>query len=252
MNKRNILLKIQYDGTNYCGWQRQPEEVTVQGEIERALSILCAQEITINGCSRTDTGVHAFSQMASFIGEFAIPTENIKYALNNLVNDDIYISDVIEVDEEFHARFNCIGKKYRYEIINSVNRDPFYINRAYFVRKPLNFENMRKAAGSIVGKKDFASFQAAGSNPRETTVRTIYNLDLIEEDYPDGRKLVIEVAGDGFLYNMVRIIVGTLVDVGLGRIESSEVKDIIASCDRTKAGHTAPPQGLYLKEVYYE
>lgn len=252
MKKRNILLKIQYDGTNYYGWQRQSDKATVQGEIERALSILCAQTITVNGCSRTDTGVHAYSQMASFSGEFAIPTENIKYALNNLINDDIYVSDVTEVDGEFHARFNCIGKKYRYEIINSVNRNPFYINRAYFVRKCLNFENMQMAARFIVGKKDFASFQAAGANPRETTVRTVYSVDLVEEDYIDGRKFVIEVAGDGFLYNMVRIIVGTLVDVGLGRIEPSEVNGIIASCDRTKAGHTAPSQGLYLKEVYYE
>ena len=260
--ERNILLKIAYDGTNFSGWQRQPNVPTVQGEVERVLSILCAKDITINGTSRTDAGVHAFGQQASFCGDFSIPTENILRAANNLLDPAVQIVDVCEKPLDFHARFDSKGKTYIYKIYNSRRKNPFHRNSCYFVDKKLDVEAMQQAAKYIVGTHDFKCFEAAGGQPRETTVRTVSDLKIsanaLEEKAPIGderwfepQEIKIEITGDGFLYNMVRIIIGTLVEVGMGRIKAEEVKGIVASMDRTKAGHTAPPQGLYLKEIYY-
>ena len=284
---RNILLKIKYDGTEFCGWQRQPDVPTVQGEVERVLSILCAEDIEINGTSRTDAGVHAFGQEASFLGEFAIPTENILRAANNLLNPAVQITEVTEMPLGFHARFDSKGKTYCYKIYNGREKNPFLRNYCYFVDRKLDFEAMNEAAKYIVGTHDFKCFQAAGGQERETTVRTVSSLKLsCNEGFDEGeqrtqnplsqvgydmddnfvseedhtlkddrwftpKNIVMEITGDGFLYNMVRIITGTLVDVGLGKLKPEDVKDIISSCDRTRAGHTAPPQGLYLKEIYY-
>lgn len=260
--ERNILLKIAYDGTNFSGWQRQPNVPTVQGEVERVLSILCAKDITINGTSRTDAGVHAFGQQASFCGEFSIPTENILRAANNLLDPAVQIVDVCEKPLDFHARFDSKGKTYIYKIYNSRRKNPFHRNSCYFVDKELDVEAMQQAAGHIVGTHDFKCFEAAGGQPRETTVRTVSDLKVTykaleeassnndERWFPE-KEIEIEITGDGFLYNMVRIITGTLVEVGMGRIKPDEVKKIVESLDRTKAGHTAPPQGLYLKEIYY-
>ena len=271
---KNVLLTIKYDGTPFCGWQRQPNVATVQGEVERVLSILCAQPVEINGTSRTDGGVHAYGQQASFSGDFAIPVENIKRAANNLLDPAVEITEVMEVPEEFHARFDSKGKTYEYVIMNSRDRDPFMRNYCYFVDKQLDIEKMKRALKYIEGTHDFQCFQAAGGELRETTVRTIFQLGLAVENVPgqdsqymktrvpgatlcederwfEPKKLTVSVTGDGFLYNMVRIIVGTLVDVGLGRIDPEQLPEIIEGKDRTKAGHTAPPQGLYLKEIYF-
>lgn len=256
--ERNILLTIEYDGTNFSGWQRQPGVRTVQGELEQVLSKVCAAEIRLNGTSRTDAGVHALGQRASFKGEFGIPTDRIMVAVNNLLCaamnhrakiSDVRLCDVREMPESFHARFDAKGKKYRYVIKNSQAIDVFARNYCYQVKSPLDVNAMETAAALIVGTHDFACFQAAGGSLRETTVRTVYSLEV----FRDGEQnVVIEITGDGFLYNMVRIITGTLVEVGLGKKKPQEISAIIASKDRQKAGHTAPPEGLYLVEVYYK
>ena len=257
MKERNILLTIEYDGTCFYGWQRQPHARTVQGELEKVLSKVCGIPVKINGTSRTDAGVHALGQQASFKGTFGIPTDRLKMAVNNMLSggkqsrekcSDVRIKDVKEMPEDFHARFDSKGKKYRYLISCADEPDIFRRNYCYQVKEELDTEAMKKAAGYIAGTHDFACFQSAGGNVRETTVRTVYSLDIKE----DGKDISIEIAGDGFLYNMVRIITGTLVEVGKGRKKPEELKDIIESRDRTKAGHTAPAEGLYLVEVYYD
>lgn len=243
---RNILLTIQYDGTPFCGWQVQPDRFTVQGELQRVLSLLCDKPVQVDGCSRTDAGVHALGQRATFCGDFGIPTENIMRAANNMLDPAVRIIGLEEVPPDFHARFNATGKKYIYHIVND-KPNPFGRNRSYYVERPLNEAAMRQAAKYIVGTHDFKAFEAAGGYERETTVRTVKSLELITS----GKEITMEICGDGFLYNMVRIIVGTLIDVGLGRILPDRVGEIITGKDRKNAGHTAPPQGLYLAEIYY-
>ena len=256
--ERNILLTIEYDGTNFSGWQRQPNARTVQGEIEAVLSKLCAMPMQINGTSRTDAGVHALGQRASFKGEFGIPTERIQVAANNMLAAsvgtprqcaDVRIAKVEEVPMDFHARFDCKGKTYRYIIRYGSEADVFRRNYAYQIKGNLDVDAMAAAANHIVGTHDFACFQAAGGTPRETTVRTIFDLRVIPKAQDE---LWIEITGDGFLYNMVRIIVGTLVEVGQGKREAESLPHVIASEDRRTAGHTAPAEGLYLLEIYYD
>ncbi|MBR5316251.1 MAG: tRNA pseudouridine synthase A, partial [Firmicutes bacterium] len=200
----------------------------------------------------------ALGQRASFRGEFGIPTDRIQVAANNMLAAsvgtprqcaDVRISKVEEMDEQFHARFDCKGKTYRYIIRYGSEPDVFRRNYAYQVKGDLDVPAMETAAKHIVGTHDFACFQAAGGTPRETTVRTIFDLKVIPKGHDE---LWIEVTGDGFLYNMVRIIVGTLVDVGQGKKQADSLKEIIASADRQKAGHTAPAEGLYLLEIYYD
>lgn len=258
--ERNILLKIEYDGSGFSGWQRQPDVRTVQGELEKVLSRVMGKPVLINGTSRTDAGVHALGQQASFKGEFGIPTDRIQLAVNNLLAGqsggigklgrvgDVRVTEVTEMPPEFHARFDSKGKMYRYIIGNGPETDIFRRKYCYQITEPLDVEGMNQAASHIVGTHDFCCFQASGSNERETTVRTIYSLTVRRE----GSDVILEVAGDGFLYNMVRIITGTLVEVGLGRRPAEDLKKIIAGKDRQLAGHTAPAEGLYLVEVYYE
>lgn len=256
--ERNLLLTIEYDGTNFCGWQRQPGVRTVQGELEQVLAKVCGREVKLNGTSRTDAGVHALGQRASFKGDFGIPTERIMLAVNNLLcggmhvrgrGSDVRICEVKEMPSDFHARFDAKGKKYRYIIRNNGKMDVFGRNYCYQVKPPLDIEAMGQAAALITGTHDFACFQSAGGNPRETTVRTVYSLEVFRKE---GDDILIEISGDGFLYNMVRIIAGTLVEVGQGKIGPQEISAIIESKERQRAGHTAPPQGLYLVEIYYE
>ena len=255
--ERNLLLTIEYDGSEFSGWQRQPERRTVQGELERVLSKVCGVPIQINGTSRTDAGVHALGQRASFKLESGIPTDKVKLAANNILAGgknlasqvgDVRILQVEEMPEDFHARFDSKGKKYRYVIYNGEDQNIFCRKYCYQIQKPLDVDAMKEAAKHIVGTHDFASFQSAGGQERETTVRTVFGLDV----FRNGQDVVIEIAGDGFLYNMVRIITGTLVEVGLGKRKADDLVSIIESTDRTKAGHKAPAEGLYLVEVYYE
>lgn len=255
--ERNLLLTIEYDGTGFSGWQRQPGRRTVQGDLEEALSAVCGQQIRVDGTSRTDAGVHAYGQRASFKGEFGIPTDRLALAVNHrlaggmrgkIATGPIRVTQVKEMPMNFHARFDARGKTYIYKIRNSENMDVFKRNYCYEIPKPLDFEAMELAAQQIVGTHDFECFQAAGGTERETTVRTIYRLELMRT----GKDIDIRVTGDGFLYNMVRIITGTLVEVGQGKIHPMAIDSIIQSKDRQNAGHTAPPQGLYLGEIYYE
>ena len=256
---RNILLTIEYDGTNFSGWQRQPNARTVQGEIESALRYLIGKEVLIDGTSRTDAGVHAFGQQASFqLEDGGIPTERIPKALNDILAfdkiegvGDIKILDAKEMPEDFHARYSAKGKRYIYKIYNAKEKSPFRRTMFYQIADELDLDAMREAAKYIIGTHDFKSFETSGSTVHETTVRTIYDLK-IENEKTDSNMISISIEGDGFLYNMVRIIVGTLVEVGLKKKAPAEVKTIIQAQDRSKAGHTAPPQGLYLDEVFYK
>lgn len=257
--ERNFLLTIEYDGSGFSGWQRQPDVRTVQGELEAALSHVMGRPVLINGTSRTDAGVHALGQQASFSGEFGIPTDRIQTAVNNLLAGktgglskigrvgDVRLTAVEEKPEGFHARFDSLGKRYRYIIGNGPVPDVFRRKYAYQIGEPLDEKAMQEAACHIMGTHDFACFQASGSTERETTVRTIYSLTVNRK----GDDIILEVTGDGFLYNMVRIITGTLVEVGLGKKKPEEVADIVAGCDRRRAGHTAPAEGLYLVKVFY-
>lgn len=274
------MLTIAYDGSGFCGWQRQPDKPTIQGHLERTLSSLFKKDIILNGTSRTDAGVHALGQRASFRADLGIPAERIPLAANNALAgrekgafaiSPVRIVEAKEMPMDFHARFDAKGKKYIYRIKNSRSVDIFHRNYVYHVNRPLDVDSMQRAAEYLKGTHDFKSFESSGGNPRETTVRTIfdasvriegrareYDPQVLAKDagQPDeagfAGDLEIHVSGDGFLYNMVRIITGTLVDIGLGKIDRDAMRDIIEAADRTKAGHTAPPYGLYLAEVYYE
>ena len=281
---KNILLTIEYDGSVFHGWQRQPGIATVQGHLEEILSSLLREEVTLNGTSRTDAGVHALGQRASFITESGIPAERIAPAANNMLRgrekgsfamSPVRILSSEEVPAGFHARFDAKGKRYVYRIRNAASSDVFSRNYVYHVDRPFDTAAMAKAAAYLQGTHDFKSFEASGGTPRETTVRTIYDIKVAACDKESrgegmaGRTagllgtagaagddgfagdIEISVSGDGFLYNMVRIITGTLVDAGLGKIDPDGMKDMIEARDRSAAGHTAPPYGLYLAEIYY-
>ncbi|HPD00978.1 MAG TPA: tRNA pseudouridine(38-40) synthase TruA [Acetivibrio sp.] len=243
---RNIKLTIEYDGTNYHGWQTQNNARTVQDVIEKAIEGLTGEKVALIGSSRTDYGVHALGQVANFATNSTIPGDRFCYALNRILPEDIVIRESCEVGLDFHARFQAKGKKYRYIIYNSRFPSAILRNRAYHVSYNLDIDEMKKAALSFLGTHDFSTFKASGSSVK-TSVRTITSVSLEK----NGDVLEFEICGNGFLYNMVRIIVGTLVDVGMGRIKADDISDIINGKDRKKAGRTAPAHGLYLVEVYY-
>ncbi len=267
---RNILLTIAYDGTDYAGWQRQPDAKTVQGELERALSIVCAEPVTIEGTSRTDAGVHALAQRATLRGDFAIPTANIPVAVNGILSSAegplkigaIRVTAAEDVPEGFHARFDATGKTYRYRIEAGPVPDPFERDRAWFLDRPLDVPAMSAAAECLIGTHDFKAFRAAGGNEVPSTVKTIRAIEITESRTafapgPDGspreeQHILMEFTGSGFLYHMVRNLVGTLVEIGRGKRTPEDMKTILESLDRRTAGPTAPPQGLYLKEIYYD
>ena len=255
---KNVLIKIEYDGTDFSGWQIQPHARTVQGEIEHVLRYIAGHEIHIHGTSRTDSGVHALGQCASFDWDCPMPVEKLPEVMNRRFGaggtgrsgapGDIRILSAEVMDEGFHARYSCRGKTYRYVIDKT--GDIFLRKRAfqYPGAEELDTDAMREAASHITGTHDFKCFETAGGTPRESTVRTISALEISEDD----TSVTIEITGDGFLYNMVRIIAGTLVEVGDGRKKAADLPLIIESRDRANAGFTAPPQGLYLKEIYFE
>lgn len=244
---RNIKLTIEYDGTGYHGWQIQKNAVTVQETIEKALSKLLGDQIGIIGCSRTDVGVHAYGQVAHFFTRLNIPGDKFSYAINNLLPEDIVISKSEEVSENFHSRYSSTGKKYRYLIYNAAHHSAIMRNKACHVRPELNLDDMQAAAQYFIGQHDFEAFQATGGQVR-STIREIYNMDVYKNE---NGLISIDVSGNGFLYNMVRIMAGTLIYVGMGKIPANQIPEIIESRDRTKAGKTAPAQGLYLMEIYY-
>ena len=253
---RRILLRVAYDGTNYHGWQLQPNAATIEGELNRALCALTGEEIVVTGASRTDAGVHALGNVAVFDTTSRIPAEKFSYALNQRLPEDIVIQSSKQVADDFHPRHCDCRKTYEYDILNRTFPLPAYRNTAYFLYGTLTIEAMRRACQAFLGEHDFASFCAAGAQV-QTTVRTIYSLEvecrpLTEANVGSADQLLtIRVKGNGFLYNMVRIIAGTLVEVGRGHIKPEEVAGIIAAKDRAKAGPTAPARGLRLVEIEY-
>ena len=242
-----IKLTIEYDGTNYAGWQRQENALAVQQVIEDALSKLTKTKVVIQGASRTDSGVHALGQIAHFDTESRIPPEKFAYALNVGLPADIRIKYSDEAGEGFHSRFDVLKKSYRYAVLNSPHASAFKRNTALHVHYPLNMEKMREAAKLFLGTHDFLAYKAANSTI-SNTVRSIYR----SEWKVDGSMLYYHVTGSGFLYNMVRIMAGTMIDIGLGRIDASKIEDSFIKKDRHALGITAPAKGLTLMRVEYD
>jgi tRNA pseudouridine38-40 synthase len=247
---RFIRLVVEYDGTGLRGWQRQLNGPTVQQHLEEALAQLLQHEVVVTGASRTDSGVHARGQVAAFATERPIPLHGIRRGLNSLLPDDIAIREATEVDASFHPRHSATGKHYRYTILARADRSPRWRDRAWHVSDPLDLEAMRAGATYLVGEHDFAAFRAAGCAAK-TTIRRIASIAIGHA--PEHTDLVrVDLHGNAFLRQMVRIIVGTLVEVGSGTRPPSQVAEIMASLDRVNAGITAPPQGLELVEVQYD
>lgn len=244
---RNIKLLIEYDGKDFNGWQKQPNKLNIQGEIERAIEEVTGEKVDLIASGRTDAGVHALGQVANFKIEKDIPIEKIPYALNSKLKKSIRIKEAEEVSEKFHSRYTCKKKTYRYVINNSIQGTAIYRNLQYHFPEKLDEDKMNEAAKYLIGEHDFKSFKASGTSSK-SSVRTIFDAKVIRE----GELVTIELTGNGFLYNMVRIIAGTLIDVGTYKIEPIDVKNIIDAKDRLKAGKTLPPTGLYLVKVEYE
>lgn len=244
--KKNIRISLRFDGTDFHGWQIQPGKATIQGELCRAIKQITKEDVTVYGCGRTDAGVHARNYIASFMTESNIPPERIPYALNASLPDGIVCTGSEIADIGFNAARSAVGKTYIYTIDNGEFPDAFLLRYAWHCRYQLDVDAMRRAAKCFCGTHDFIGFAASGFTVK-TTVRTINSLDIAQHD----DKIIITVTGNGFLYNMVRIIVGTLVYVGSGRISPDDIPQIIESRDRSMAGITAPAKGLCLKEVFY-
>ena len=245
---RNIKLVIEYDGKEFNGWQKQPNKLNIQGEIERAIKQITGEEVDLTASGRTDAGVHALGQVANFKTNSNIPIEKIPIALNSNLKKSIVIKSAEEVEERFHSRLNCKRKTYRYIINNSKYGTAIYRNLEPHIPMKLDIQKMQEAVKYFEGEHDFKAFKASGTSSK-SSVRTIYKAEVIDAG---NERIYIELTGSGFLYNMVRIISGTLVEVGLGKIEPNEIKTIIESQKRENAGKTLPPQGLYLVKVEYE
>ncbi|QUH25471.1 tRNA pseudouridine(38-40) synthase TruA [Serpentinicella alkaliphila] len=243
---RNIMIEIEYDGTNYSGWQIQPNARSVQEEIMKALKKITNEEIKLNAAGRTDAGVHAKGQVANFYLNASIPTNRIVPALNSNLAQDITVLNAKEVPLDFHARYSAESKKYLYNIYNSSTRSSLFRNYSYHVTNKLSISKMENAAKKLIGTHDFKAFMSSGSSVQDT-VRTIYTIKIDKHN----NNICLSFHGNGFLYNMVRIIVGTLVEIGTDKRPIEDIEQILLSKDRRKAGHTAPPQGLILEKVYY-
>ena len=243
---RNILLIIEYDGTGYAGWQVQPNGVSIQQVLEEALERLLKEKVRLHSSGRTDAGVHAIGMPASFTTTKRIPLQAFTAGLNGLLPADIAVREAREVPLEFHPRREATSKQYRYTLHLSRNRSPLVRLYAWHLRGSLNINAMREAAAFFVGEHDFGAFRATGCAAK-TTVRVVRSVEIREQ----GEFLLVDVVGVGFLRNMVRIMVGTLVEIGQERREPSSVRDLLLSADRSAAGMTAPPQGLSLVQVFF-
>ena len=245
---RNIKLVIEYDGKEFNGWQKQPNKLNIQGEIEQAIERITGEKVDLMASGRTDAGVHAMGQVANFKTNSNMPIEKFPIALNANLKKSIVIKSAEEVEERFHSRLNCKRKTYRYVINNSKYGTAIYRNLETHIPIKLDIQKMQQAIKYFEGEHDFKAFKASGTSSK-SSVRTIYKAEVLDAG---NERIYIELTGNGFLYNMVRIISGTLVDVGLGKIEPEEIENIILSKDRQHAGKTLPPQGLYLLTVEYE
>ncbi|AGY82646.1 MULTISPECIES: tRNA pseudouridine(38-40) synthase TruA [Carnobacterium] len=250
MEPLRYKLIVQYDGTHFAGFQIQPHDRTVQGEIQRALKIMTkGKEVIIHGSGRTDSGVHAKGQVIHFDYPIEIPVKNMQRALNSLTTDEIFVQEVSLVDADFHARYNTSGKKYQYRVDLNAIPDPF--KRLYTLHHPypIDMKKLKDALKDLEGEHDFSSFCASNSG-REDKVRTVYEASVYEDTF--NNELVFTFRGNGFLYNMVRIFVGTLLQIANGLRPADEIQRLLEVKDRNQAGPTAKPQGLYLMEVYYD
>ncbi len=243
---KKICLTFEYDGTAYAGWQVQPNGLSVQEVVEQALARVLGESVRLHSSGRTDAGVHARGMVAHFVTSRQLPMSAYREGVNRLLPKDIAVKEALEVDDDFHARFSARGKWYRYTICNSAVRSPLMERFAWHVRGPLAHQAMAEAAVAFEGRHDFSAFRSSGCEAR-TTEREVFSLDVcrIEE------LVHVDVKGAGFLRNMVRVMVGTLVDVGQGKRPSGEIKQLLDSGCRKQSGRTAPPQGLCLMNVWY-
>lgn len=244
---RNIAMIISYDGTNYCGWQVQPNGVTVAEKINDAIYAITGKRSKLYGSGRTDSGVHAYAQVANFHTEFRAPAEKVVPAMNANLPSDIRVLRAYDVDDEFNSRFDAVSKTYEYVLVNDRVLSPFLVDRAYLVRYPLDEGKMQEAADVLTGTHDFTAFMAAGSYVTNA-VRDLIELSVKRE----GDIIRITASANGFLYNMVRILTGTLIYAGCGKLSTDDVRSILESKKRENGAPTVPPDGLYLKKVYYQ
>ena len=244
---RNIALKLMYNGTAYHGWQVQKNAVTVCETLQKAIGQITGAPVHLTGCGRTDAGVHAERYVANFRTESRIPVDRLPFAVNTHIPEDIVVKAAYEVADDFNAIGSCIQKEYTYRIYNSRIKNPFYVHRAYFYPKKLDEDLMDRAARMFEGTHDFAAVRSVGTNVR-STVRTIHYCRVMR----NGELLELKVCADGFLYNMVRAITGTVLYAAEGKLMPEDIPEILNSGNRTLAGPTAPPAGLYLTRVWYE
>ena len=247
---RSVKLILAYDGTAYAGWQVQPGEVTVQGVLEAALAKITGQTVRTLASGRTDAGVHALGQVVGLRLESRLSNDVLRRALNAALPQDMAVLNVADTEEGFHPIRDAQRKRYRYVLHDGPVRDVFARHYCWQVPRPLHVEAMHRAASALLGKHDFCSFQSTGAD-RATTVRTIFEITVRRGSAPDQNVVTVQVEADGFLYNMARAIVGTLVEVGRGARPESWVADVLQAADRSAAGPTAPPQGLFLVAVQY-
>lgn len=242
----NYLLRLSFDGTRYHGWQLQESDRTVQGEMELAIGKIFGSASRVSGCSRTDAGVHAENFICNFHAEKQMDPFKMRAALNFYLPDDIVVKECRTVPDDFHARFSCIGKEYIYRIWNGRVRNPFLNARALHINYPLDDALMNRAAKFYIGEHDFSAFCASGSSAL-STVRTVTDASVERE----GDMVLFRVSANGFLYNMVRIMIGTLIYVSNGKVAIEDLPKIVEGGNRKSAGYTVPPHGLYLNQIYY-
>ncbi len=247
---KRILLTVEYDGTAYVGWQRQINGLSVQQVLEEALSQACGHPVTVIGSSRTDAGVHALCQQVHFDTSCSIPPDKYPFVLNNLLPGDIRVQRGLGVPNGFHARFLAAGKTYTYRFINTRHGSAMKRNTHWHIPVPLDTEMIRLSLPSLSGTHDCSAFQAAGGTAK-TTIRTIYSADMDVNSLPGGAEIIFRISGNAFLYNMVRIIAGTLMEIGLGKRSPDAFSRAFISGNRLDLGMTAPPHGLELTEVRY-
>ena len=246
--KRNILFNISFSGKNYHGWQVQKNAISVQQKFEAALRKVVREDFNVKGCSRTDSGVHANMYCLSLKIDNTIPEDKLTFAVNNYLPNDIVVNECKEVPMDFHARYSCIGKEYIYKIWNSNIRNPFLDGYAFNYRYPIDIDVLKKSAQAYLGKHDFTSFCTKDDRKIGDMNRTVKYFDIIK----DNDMIEFKVCADGFLYNMVRIMIGTLLRIAQGKFEQDCIPRIIKCKDRSEAGPTAAAHGLYLNKVYYE
>ena len=244
---RNIAIRLRYDGSAYHGWQLQKKDITVACVLEDAITKVCGHPVRVTGCGRTDAGVHALRYCANFKTDCSIPEDRIPYAVNARLPGDIAVTDAVEVEDGFNAILSCIKKEYIYKILNSKVRDPFLENRVCFYPQHLDMEQMQKAAAAFIGTHDFKAVRSEGTQTK-TTVRTVFSCNAEKtEDI-----ITISVCADGFLYNMCRAIVGTMVYASYGKLRPEDIPALLETGDRRLTGPTMPPQGLYLNRIWYD